>query len=172
MASFEPARASQNLTDYSVVHLDRVRATIAPEDRVLAEARARRNTVTTSARSFYGGLRTFNSGSLAHGNVNNPVSDADCGFVLDRRSYIELGPDGDGSGPNDIMLEVAEFVMPRVREVYPYAIYTLTKRAILINFHEPIDDEDPSVDLIVALTRKDKPGLLDPQPRDRLLGRF
>jgi hypothetical protein len=162
MASLEPARASQNLTDYSVVHLDRVRAAIAPEDRVLAEARARRNTVTRSARSFYGGLRTFNSGSLAHGNVNNPVSDADCGFALDRRSYIELGPDGDGFGPNDIMLEVAEFVMEPVREVYPSATYTLIKRAILIEFNEPIDDEDPSVDLIVALTRKDEPGLWIP----------
>lgn len=162
MASYEPARASQNLTDYSVLHLDRVRAAIAPEDNVLTEARERRNTVTKSARSFYGGLRTFNSGSLAHGNVNNPVSDADCGFVLDRRSYLELGPDGDGLGPNEIMREVAEFVMRRVREAYPYATHTLTKRAILIEFNEPIDDEDPSVDLIVALTRQEQPGLWIP----------
>lgn len=162
MASSEPARAPQNLTDYAVVHLDRIRARIAPEDRVLDEARARRNLTTRSARSFAGGLRTFNSGSLAHGDVNNPVSDADCGFVLDRRCYLELGPDGDGVGPEAIMRDVAEFVIVRVRNVYRSATYELTKRAILIEFYEPIDDEDPSVDLIVALTRKDEPGLWIP----------
>ena len=49
-----------------------------------------------------------------------------------------------------------------MRRTYPNATYTITKRAILIEFHEPIDDEDPSVDLIVALTRRDAPGLSIP----------
>jgi hypothetical protein len=46
-----------------------------------------------------------------------------------------------------------------VREEYPDATYEVCKRAILIEFHEPIDDEqDPSVDLIVALTKAEGDG--------------
>ena len=43
-----------------------------------------------------GALRWFRSGSVAHGTVNKPVTDADCGLVLDRRNerYATLGPDG------------------------------------------------------------------------------
>src|SRR3712207_8758808 len=40
--------------------------------------------------------------------------------------------------------------------LFPYPTLfrsTPQKRSILIEFNEPIDDEDPSVDLIVALTR-------------------
>lgn len=158
--------ASQPDPDHASEYLERVRAAIAPEDRVLDEARARRNITTRSARSFAGALRSFNSGSLAHGTVNDPVSDADCGLVLDRRSYLELGPDGDGRGPHAILVAVAEFVIARVRETYPNATYEITKRAILIEFHEPIDDEDPSVDLIVALTRKEAPGLWIPNTEE------
>jgi hypothetical protein len=58
------------MTDFAAIYLDRVRAAVAPEDRVLDQARSRRNLVTRSARSFAGALRTFNSGSLAHGDAS------------------------------------------------------------------------------------------------------
>jgi hypothetical protein len=41
-------------------------------------------------------------------------------------------------------------------------VVTRTKRAILVEFGEPIDDQDPSVDLIVALTRTEESGLWIP----------
>ncbi len=145
--------------DYAGQVLTDVRRQIAVDDAVLSETKARRNLVKRHARSFPGTLKTFDSGSVAHGNVNKPVSDGDCGVVLDRRKYQELGPDGDGVPPNNIVTEMAEHVIEGVREEYSDATYKVCKRAILIEFHEPLDEEqDPSVDLIVALTRVEGDG--------------
>lgn len=145
--------------DYAGQVLTDVRRQIAVDDDVLSETKARRNLVKKHARSFPGALKTFDSGSVAHGNVNKPVSDADCGVVLDRRKYQELGPDGDDVPPNNIVNEMAEHVIDGVREEYPDAIYKVCKRAILIEFHERIDEQqDPSVDLIVALSRVEGDG--------------
>ncbi len=145
--------------DYAGQVLTDVREQIAVDDDVLFETKARRNLVKRHARSFPGALKTFDSGSVAHGTVNRPVSDADCGLVLDRRTYPGLGPDGDDEPPNNIVWNVAVHVLVGVQEVYPEATFEVCKRAILIEFNEPIDDEqDPSVDLIVALTRADGDG--------------
>lgn len=116
------------------------------------------------AAEDFGVLRPFKSGSVAHGNVNNPVSDADCGAVLDRRSYPALGPDSEAEqGPDEIMDELRKHVMGIVREEYPDARSRLIKRAILIRFNDPnADGVDPSVDLVVALTRKEGPGIWIP----------
>jgi hypothetical protein len=124
--------------------------------------------VLKAAASFDGALRTFKSGSVAHGSVNNPVDDADGGLVLDRWIYVELGPDSaEGQGPEEIVGEVREHVMSIVRETYPNARSRLIKRATLIHFKEPnADGVDPSVDLVVALTRKDADGLWIPN-RDK-----
>lgn len=81
---------------------------------------------------------------------------------LDRRTYARLGPDGDGIGPSMIVGDIATVVWEGLREIYPTVTYEIGKRAIVFSFHEPIDDEDPSVDLIVGLTRLDKPGLWIP----------
>jgi hypothetical protein len=145
--------------DYAGQVLTDVRRQIAVDDDVLGETKDRRNLVKRHARSFPGALKTFDSGSVAHGTVNKPVSDADCGVVLDRRTYPELGPDGDGVPPNDILDEMAEHVIEGVREEYPKATYEVCKRAILIEFHDPLGQEqDPSVDLIVALTKVEGAG--------------
>jgi len=47
------------------------------------------------------------------------VADADCGVVLDRRIYPELGPDGDDLPPDAIVAEIAEFVLSGVLHEYP-----------------------------------------------------
>jgi hypothetical protein len=145
--------------DYAGQVLTDVRRQIALDDDVLSETKDRRNLVKRHARSFPGALKSFDSGSVAHGTVNKPVSDADCGVVLDRRTYPELGPDGDDAPPGDIVQEMADHVIDGVREDYPEATAEVCKRAILIEFHKPIDDEqDPSVDLIVALTKAEGDG--------------
>ena len=113
--------------------LEEIRGDISADDDDLREARDRRDLVLDAVEDF-GVRRTFKSGSVAHGNVNNPVSDADCGAVLDRRSYPDLGPDSEEEeGPEEIMDK------------------------------EPnSDDVDPSVDLVVALTRKEGSGIWIP----------
>ena len=126
---------------------------IAPSDETLEAARSRRDEVLSVARGYAGALRTYTAGSIAHRTANGDT-DADCGVVLDRRSYHELGPDGDGGAPNDIVEDVRTFIRDRLKDRHPDISFRLTKRAIKVTFNEPLlDGSDPSVDLIVALTR-------------------
>ncbi len=153
--------------DYVLQILDDVRDQIAVDDYDLSETKARRNLVKRVARKFEGALKTFDSGSVAHGTVNKPVSDADGGVVLDRRTYPDLGPDGENEPPDDIVQAVADFVIAGVREEYPNATAEVTKRAIMIRFNTPLDnDQDPSVDLVVALTRVEGKGRWIPNTED------
>lgn len=145
--------------------LNDVRGQIAPDDDVLREAQDRRDLVAKSAMEIEGSARWFRSGSVAHGTVNKPVSDADGGVVLDRRNarYEKLGPDGEDEGPDEVLDELCDLVRPKVRETYPDATVEKSRRGLLVKFNEPVtDEEDPSVDLIVTLTRKDADGLWIP----------
>jgi hypothetical protein len=150
--------------------LDDIRAQIAPADAVLKEARERRDTVCTAARSFRGAARTFASGSLAHGTANCPIHlrdkglDADSGIVLDRRVYPLLGPDSPaGRGPNQVVRDMCDHLRPLVQRKYPRATLQMTKRAIFVKFNEPLPSgEDPTVDLVVALDHRDSAGLWIP----------
>jgi hypothetical protein len=158
--------ASSSAPDYAEQILDEVRQRIAAEKWVLDETRARRNKVLAAAKRFDGALRTFPSGSLAHGTVNNPISDGGGGLVLNRVSWPSLGPDGGGEGPTRVMRLVAEFVAAALRPHYPRRQVDLSgKRAIVFHFHEPMDDEDPSVDLMVCLTRRDAAGFWIPNTK-------
>jgi len=150
--------------------LDDVRAQLAPEDTVLKEARERRDIVCAAAESFRGATRSFASGSLAHKTANCPIHqrdkglDADCGVVLSRVFFPELGPDGTAKeGPDDILAAVLAHTRPRVLRRWPRATFTITKRAIYIEFHAPLPGgEDPTVDLVVGLTRASGEGLWIP----------
>jgi hypothetical protein len=137
--------------------LESVLESLQANDRVLEEAHRRGDSVTEAASSFCGALRTFESGSLAHLTVIRPVTDADCGVVLDRRSYPDLGPDGDGIGCCDVVAEIADHLAAELEAEWPgVVVSTPGKRAIVVTFDLPIgeDNEDPSVDLIVGLTRR------------------
>lgn len=150
--------------------LDDIRSQLAPDDAVLKEARARRALVLDAASGYLGALRTFASGSLAHGTANCPIHqrdkglDADCGLVLDRRTWNTLGPDSTAKdGPWGVVSRVRDRVAARVQRDYPRASITITKRAILVQFGAPLPSgEDPSVDLVVGLTRAAAPGLWIP----------
>ena len=142
-------------------HLNDIHAKLAPSDNTLFAARSRRDEILAEARDYPGTLRTYISGSIAHRTANHDT-DADSGVVLDRRSYPKLGPDGEGDGPNQVVEDVREFVRYRLKEEHPEIRFRVTKRAIKVSYNEPLDDDsDPSVDLIVALTRKE-PGLWIP----------
>ncbi len=140
----------QNTASY----LNDVHAELAPSDDTLSTARSRRDEVLAIARDYPGTLRTYTSGSIAHRTANQDT-DADCGVVLDRRSYPNLGPDGEGEAPTQIVEDFREFLRERLKEDHTEIRFRVTKRAIKVTFNEPLDDgTDPSVDLIVALTRK------------------
>jgi hypothetical protein len=143
--------------------LNDVRSQIAADDDVLAAARARRNLVAESAMALMGTLRRFSSGSVTHGTVNHPVEDADGGIVLDRRCYPELGPDGDGEGPAEVVEQLCVIVGEKARETHPDARVTTSKRGLKVSFSTPIRGQDPTVDLIVTLTRKNADGLWIPK---------
>lgn len=142
--------------------LDDVRAQLAPDDAVLKEARKRRDIVRDAAESFEGVLKTYVSGSLAHGTANCPIHqrdkglDADCGVVLDRRVHSSVGPDSPlNQGPDKLVDRVLFHIRPQLQALYPRAELTVTKRAILVELHEPLSGgEDPTVDLVVGLRRQ------------------
>jgi hypothetical protein len=150
--------------------LDDVRAQIAPDDAPLKEARERRDTTRAAAEDFDGVRHSFASGSLAHGTANCPIHerdrglDADAGVVLDRRSHPTLGPDStEQEGPTPIVEAMCDHLRRELRSDYPQVKFRITKRAILITFHEPLPGgEDPTVDLVVGLERVGKPGLWIP----------
>jgi hypothetical protein len=149
--------------------LNDIRAQIAADETVLKEAKDRRDLAAEAGMGIDGALRWFRSGSVAHGTVNKPVTDADSGLVLDRRNerYAKLGPDGEGEGPDEVCDEVAKLVGDKVREQYPKAKVLQSRRGLEIKYNEPLNaDEDPTVDLIVTLTRKDADGLWIPDRDD------
>jgi hypothetical protein len=143
--------------------LNDIRAEIAVDDAVLKEAKDRRNLVVGAAMGIDGARGSFRSGSVAHGTENAPVTDADAGIVLDRRTHPTLGPDGDGKGPEEIVDELCALIGPVVREEYPGAAMRRSRRGVYVTFASPLDDEqDPTVDLIPTLDRKDADGLWIP----------
>jgi len=147
---------------YTVSILDDVRAAIAASDTVLTEARERLRLVRDIASTFPGALRTYASGSIPQFTVNHPVSDGDGGLVLDRRCYPKLGPEGGGEAPEDVTAELCKLLGPRIRETYEKGSCGRSKRGPKVRFGAPLEDQDPTVDLVVALTRRDGDGLWIP----------
>ena len=136
--------------------LEEARARIAVEEEVLRAARDRRDLIKKILKEEFSVLRAFGSGSLAHGTQNKPLADADLGVVLDRRSYPELGLNGDG--PKEIAEKIRTILRDRLKEDYPEARFYLGgRRSIKVTFNDPVgpDADDFTADVIVALTRED-----------------
>lgn len=147
---------------YTDDYLTTVRGEIAADDLTLAEARDRLTLVRKIAMGFPGALRTYASGSLAQYTVNDPVTDGDGGLVLNRVQYPQLGPDGGGETPNEIVADLCAILGPELRQIYPKARCGTSKRGPKITFSAPVNGQDPSVDLVVALTRRAAAGLWIP----------
>ena len=142
--------------------LGEIRAEIEPTTGPLDEARSRLALVRASASTFHGALRTYRSGSLAVHTMNKPVTDGDGGVVLNRNYYPHLGPDGGGEAPGDVVDDLCAHLGPMIREHYPKATIHKSKRGPEVHFGAPIEDQDPTVDLVVALNRKDGSGIWIP----------
>jgi len=142
--------------------LNNIRSQIDAHPEPLAEARTRLGLVRSTASTFPGALRTYASGSIPQNTFIHPVGDGDGGVVLDRRIYPSLGPEGDGETPAEITTQLCALLGPAVRKVYLKARCGTSKRGPKVWFGEPVDDQDPTVDLVVALTRKKGAGLWIP----------
>lgn len=142
--------------------LAEIRVDIDADHEALTEARARLALVRSAGSSYYGALRTYPSGSLAVHTMNGPVTDGDGGLVLDRRYYPRLGPDGGNESPQNVVEDLCKFIGPIVREAYPKAKINTSKRGPMVTFAAPVNDQNPTVDLVVALTRKEGEGLWIP----------
>ena len=147
--------------------VDAVRRQVAVPKDVLDAAKRRRDRVRELAQEHEAARATFNSGSVAHGTANAALHDTDGGVVLDRRAYRAYGPDGGHLRPRPLMESFRDWILPRLRRDYPDVTCQITKRALLFEFHETLELEhgertDPSVDLIVALERRNGPGLWIP----------
>jgi len=135
--------------------LDDILRDTAPSDETLDAVRERREEVLGIAACFPGASRTYASGSIAHRTANDDT-DADGGVVLDRRCYPDLGPDGGGEGPAEIVEDMRAYLRDALKVNHPDVAFRLSKRAIRVTYKESLaDGTDPTVDLIVALTRKD-----------------
>ena len=142
--------------------LAEVRTKIEAAKDPLSEARIRLQLVRDSASSFHGVLRTYPSGSLAMHTMNDPVTDGDGGLVLNRIYYPNLGPDGKGDAPGDVVDSLLEHLRPRIRKVYPNATMHTSKRGPKIYFGQPVAGVDPTVDLVVAMNRREGSGIWIP----------
>ena len=147
---------------YTNDYLTMIRGEIAADDLTLAEARDRLALVRKIAMGFPGALRTYASGSLAQHTVNDPVTDGDGGLVLNRVYYPQLGPDGGEDTPNETVVDLCALLGPEIRQTYPKARCGTSKRGPKITFGAPINGQDPSVDLVLALTRRGADGLWIP----------
>ena len=143
--------------------LEDVEKAISVDDATLDEARRRRRETLDICAGFPGVLGTYKSGSVAMGVVNEPIQDADGGIILDRRRYPGLGPDGGGDTPDDIVGQLHDLVGPEIRQIWPRATVHDMKRGITVRMHAPLGNgADPYVDVVVAMNRKDAPGLWIP----------
>jgi hypothetical protein len=147
--------------------IDVIRARVAVRKEVLDAAKRRRDRVRELAQEHDAARATFNSGSVAHGTANAPLHDTDCGVALDRRKFWDYGPDGGNLPPRPMMESFRDWILPRLRREYAQVSCGITKRALLFEFHETLEFDgdvrtDPSVDLIVALERRDAAGLWIP----------
>lgn len=130
---------------------------------MLTEARYRTTLVhQTAAKLVKGSLRSFRSGSLEHHTQNDPVSDGDGGLVLNRNFYPRLGPDGADEEPNDVVDALRSALGVEIRKEYPKAWCSTSKRGPKVYFGDPVEGQDPTVDLVVALNRKAADGLWIP----------
>ena len=135
-------------------HLDQLRKNIAADPDSLSAAKTRQNDVFSAAITFPGSLRTYRSGSVATRFTNHPVSDADGGLVMDRRSFPALGPEGQGELPATLVEDLRDCIRPILKADYPDVVIKLMKRGLLIEFNEPLaSGEDPTVDLVLGLNR-------------------
>jgi hypothetical protein len=130
-----------------------------PSKDALEEAEARRDAVFEAARTYEGVYKTIKSGSIAHGTaggIGGIISDADGSVVISRRLYPEYGPDGDGVGPKGLIEDIADDLRNLVSQLYPNVwVSTNHKHAIYFRFRDEVDGQNPTVDLVVALNRKD-----------------
>ncbi|WP_445527392.1 hypothetical protein [Streptomyces cyslabdanicus] len=145
---------------------------------VLTATRERLALARKLAEQHPEGRTSYSSGSIPVGTHIQPhagaVSDGDGGIILDRARHPALGPDGEWEAPHAVTDELVAFIGQRLRDPertpsYPKARVCKSRRGLKIHFGAPVNDTDVTVDLIVALRRREGRGLWIPD-LERALG--
>ncbi|SDE07803.1 hypothetical protein [Streptomyces prasinopilosus] len=138
---------------------------------VLTATRERLALARKLAEQHPEGRTSYSSGSIPMGTHIQPhagaVSDGDGGIILDRVRHPELGPDGRWEAPHAVTDELVAFIGPRLRDPertpsYPQARVCKSRRGLKIHFGAPVNGTDVTVDLILALRRREGRGLWIP----------
>ncbi|MGI3201749.1 hypothetical protein ACRJ4W_31770 [Streptomyces sp. GLT-R25] len=138
---------------------------------VLTATRERLALARKLAEQHPEGRTSYSSGSIPVGTHIQPhagaVSDGDGGIILDRVRHPELGPDGEGEAPHAVTDELVAFIGPKLRDPertpsYLKARVYTSRRGLKIHFGAPVNGTDVTVDLIVALRRREGRGLWIP----------
>ncbi|MFD5865559.1 nucleotidyltransferase [Agromyces sp. NPDC127015] len=144
--------------------LEAARHRIEVNDEELDEARHRRNRIATALKKEFPGSRTYNNGSVAHGDALNPLNDVDLGVVI---------PDPDNKygpgrrGPADLKERAAESIRRELGPDYDDLRVEVDghKRSILVRFRQPVTEgqRDFTADVIVAIDNPGAKGLFIPR---------
>lgn len=95
--------------------LEQILWEISVPKKILDEGKKRRNLILRLARLHDAARRTYVAGSVAQGNTNSPLTDADGGVVIDRRvpEFRTFGPDAGPGGEGPERFYQAFAALPR-----------------------------------------------------------
>jgi predicted nucleotidyltransferase len=144
--------------------LDSARKRIEVADNELAEARRRRDAISSALRKEFPGSRTYVNGSVAHGDALTPLTDVDLGVVVPDPENI-YGPGK--IGPTSLELRAAEAIRIALKPDYGDLAVEVKgrKRSILVRFRDPVTPGQPdfTADVIVAIDNPGGRGLFIPR---------
>lgn len=143
--------------------LKEARSRIEVSAEELDEAKSRRSAIKAALRKEFPGSRTYNNGSVAHGDALTPLNDVDLGVIVPNPD----GKYGPGKlGPSKLKKRAYEAIRRELKPTYGNLRVEVKgqKRSVLIRFRDPIREgwEDFTADVIVAMENPQGEGLLIP----------
>lgn len=144
--------------------LDSARRRIEVAANELAEARKRRDAISSALLKEFPGSRTYVNGSIAHGDALTPLTDVDQGVVIPDPDNI-YGPGK--IGPTRLEERAAETIRVALKPDYGDLAVEVKgrKRSILVRFRDPVTPGQPdfTADVIVAIDNPAGQGLFIPR---------
>lgn len=144
--------------------LEDARHRIEVSDAELSEARRRRDQIGIALKREFPGSKTYNNGSVAHGDALNPLNDVDLGVVIPNPGGL-YGPGR--RGPAELQDRAAEAIRRDLGQLYDDLRVEIRghKRSILVRFREPVTPGQPdfTADVIVAIDNPNGQGLFIPR---------
>lgn len=143
--------------------LEAARKLIAVEDDELAEARRRRQLLSSALKKAFPGSTVYFNGSVAHGDANTPLTDIDLGVIV-RGAESDYGPGL--LGPLMLMERARDAIRADLAKEFPNLRVTIEgqHRAVLVSFGDPVTPgtKDFTANVIVAVDNVQGAGIFIP----------